>query len=185
MKKKTLFMIPAIALTAFSMNAYAADIENMTLEELKAAYMELEAKYNELAAGESSSEDTEGSGEDFVYSCEGFTYKYLKNEIKNIDGIDYLYVFFDYTNDSGETSVPYYSLTVSAFQEGIEMTPYASFDEGIPEADKAFKEIKTGTTTDIALKYELYSDAPVSLEISPMITFGDEEIGEYEFELNK
>ena len=88
-----------------------------------------------------------------------------------------VFVFFEYTNDSGETSVPYYSLITTAFQDGIEINSYISMGDGVPEAEKAFKEIKSGTTTEIALKFELSDDSPVELEIRPMLLIGDEPIG--------
>ena len=60
-----------------------------------------------------------------------------------------------------------------------------SINDGVPEADTAFKEVKDGTTTDIAYKFELSDDSPVSLEIQPMVSWGDTEIGELTFELNQ
>lgn len=185
MKKKNLLALVAALCISTGSVSYAADIDSMTLEELKTAYMDLEEKYNALLASIEAENTDQNSDSDFVYSAEGFTYKYLKNEVKNVDGEDYVYVFFEYTNDSGETATPYYSLAVQAFQNGIQINSYMSYGEGIPEAETAFKEIKTGTTTEIALKFELSDDSPVSLEISPMFVIGDAEIGEYEFELNK
>lgn len=176
-----MLILLSTALMLSSMPVYAADIDSMTFEELKEAYLELEEKYNSLIGEETSNTESDG----FSYSAEGFTYKYLKNEVKNIDGTDYVFVFFEYTNDSGESSIPCYSLTVTAFQNGIEIDSFMSMSDGIPEAERAFKEIKNGTTTDIALKFELSDDSPIELEISPMIVFGDTPIGEYKFELNK
>lgn len=184
MKRKNFIGILALSLSMFPLTSYAADIDSMTLDELKEAYLVLEEKYNTLLKN-SETEMPESSDSEFIYSAEGFTYKYLKNEVLNIDGTDYVYVFFEYTNDSGETAMPYYSLSVQAFQGGIQIDPYMSFDESIKEAEIAYKDIKTGTTTDVAFKFEITDDSPVSIEVSPMFIVGDVEIGEYTFELNR
>lgn len=181
-------MILASCLILAPMTTYAEDIDvyEMSLEELQNAYLELQEKYNALLSeSHESNPIIDAANLDFEYTAEGFTYKYLNNEVKEIDGTNYVFVFFEYTNNSGETAMPYYSLTVSAFQNGIEMESYMSIDDGVPEADIAFKEIKTGTTTNIAYKFELSNNSPVSVEIQPMVSWGDTEIGEFTFELNE
>ena len=186
MKKRLLSVLLASALIGAAIPASAADIDSMTLEELKEAYKELETKYNALLeeSGAAETETELGSVEtDFEYSADGYTYKYLKNQIETIDGTDYVYVFFEYTNDSGQSAMPYYSLTTKAFQNGVEIQSYMSIDDPIPEANTAFKDVQTGTTTDIAIKFELVDDSPVSIEIQPMVSWGDIEIGEFTFDL--
>lgn len=185
MKKKLLVLTTVGITSCFSTIGHAADINNMTFDELKQAYIELEEKYNTLLGESEMEAENVRSDTIFSYSAEGFTYKYLKNEMKTIDGTDFVFVYFEFTNDSGNTTSPYYSLTSRAFQNGVEIESYMSFDEGVPEAETAFKEVKTGTTVDIAFKYELADDSPVSIEISPMFITDGIEIGEFEFELTK
>lgn len=186
MKKKIAILLVSGLLCCNATPVMASDVDSMSLEELKEAYKELESKYNELLAQttEPQSDAEAEVASDFQYSQDGFTYKYLKNEVKTIDGSDYVYIFFEYTNDSGETSTPYYSLATTAYQNGVQIDSYISIQDGVPEADVAFKEVKTGTTVDIALKFALSDDSPVSVEISPMLTYGDTEIGEFTFDLN-
>lgn len=186
MKKRLLFILLAGALAGTAVPVSATDIDSMTLEELKEAYKELETKYNALLeeSGESSAETASKNVDtNFEYSADGYTYKYLKNQVETIDGTDYVYVFFEYTNDSGQTATPYYSLTTKAFQNGVEIQSYMSIDDPISEANTTFKDVQTGSTTDIAIKFELVDDSPVSIEIQPMVSWGEVEIGEFTFDL--
>ena len=185
MKKKiiSLLLTGCLVMCPFVSSAQDVDISNMTLEELQQAYLELQQKYDELLSKSSVSSEPE-TDYDFEYSAEGFTYKYLKNEVKNIGGSNYVFVFFEYTNNSNDTAIPYYSLVVSAFQNGVEISSYMSIDDGVPEADVAYKEVKSGTTTNVAFKFELSDESPVSIEIQPMVSFGDVEIGEFTIDLN-
>lgn len=190
--KKKLFIALLVGCLATSPITVSAsentDISSMTLEELQQAYQELEAKYNALLEKSTNGSDTENSAAeitdaDFEYSADGYTYKYLKNQVETIDGTDYVYVFFEYTNDSGQSTMPYYSLSTKAYQNGVEIQSYMSIDDPIPEANTAFKDVQTGTTTNIAIKYELTDNSPVSIELKPMVSWGDTEIGEYTFNL--
>ena len=187
MKKRLLFILFASALAVGTdASVAAAAIDSMTFDELKEAYKELEAKYNALLKeSEESSVETDSKNTDtkFEYSADGYTYKYLKNQVETIDGTDYVYVFFEYTNDSGQTAMPYYSLTTKAFQNGVEIQSYMSIDDSISEANTTFKDVQTGSTVDIAIKFELVDDSPVSIEMQPMVSWGDVEIGEFSFDL--
>lgn len=189
MKKRLIAMALISCLMCTPITTYAEEVNvyEMSLEELQNAYLELQEKYNALLSESGETNATAGTTaeHDFEYTAKGFTYKYLNNEVKEVNGTNYVFVFFEYTNNSGETSTPYYSLTVSAFQNGIAMQSYISINDEVPEAELAFKEIKTGTTANIAYKFELSDDSPISLEIHPMFSFGDTEIGEFTFELNE
>ena len=79
--------------------------------------------------------------------------------------------------------MPYYSLTTKAFQNGVEIQSYMSIDDSISEANTTFKDVQTGSTVDIAIKFELVDDSPVSIEMQPMVSWGDVEIGEFSFDL--
>lgn len=68
MKKR--IIISLFATMLITVPTFAADIDSMTLEELKAAYLELEAKYNELA-GITTEEITEVSSEEYESWPEG------------------------------------------------------------------------------------------------------------------
>ena len=186
MKKRLLSVLLASALIGAAIPASAADIDSMTLEELKEAYKELETKYNALLeeSGAAETETELGSVEtDFEYSADGYTYKYLKNQVETIDGTDYVYVFFEYTNDSGQSAMPYYSLAVQAYQNGVELNSGSVYDTGIPEADNTMKSVQNGTTIEVAFPFELADKSQVSIEVRPMVIIGDMEIGEYTFDL--
>lgn len=185
MKKRILNLIlaGAIVFSPLYASAESTDISGMTLDELQKAYVELEAKYNSLL--EKSGETEIETVSDFEYEADGHTFKYLKNEVAEKDGEEFVYVFFEYTNDSGESTTPYYALSVNAYQNGVQIDPYISYDEPFEEADTAYKDIKSGTTVDIALKFLLSDDSPVSIEISPYVMWGEMKAGEFTFELNK
>lgn len=59
MKKR--IIISLLATMLITVPAFAADIDSMTLEELKTAYRELEAKYNELAGIEDVQDTSEAT----------------------------------------------------------------------------------------------------------------------------
>lgn len=49
--------------------------------------------------------------------------------------------------------------------------------------DITLKNIQSGTTVEVAFPFELTDSSPVSIEIQPMVSRGDVEIGEYTFDL--
>lgn len=189
MKRKILFLIVAslISCQPLPIFANAADIDSMTLDELKAAYLELEEKYNVLLGQSELTEQEQVSNSDFVYATDDYTYKFLKHEVKiSDDDKDYLFIYFEFTNNSGHSTTPFYTdLNVKAFQNGVSLTQCISnlYSDTVPEEDIAFKNIQDGTTVTIALRYILSDDSAVSLEINPMIIWDDTEIGKYTFEL--
>lgn len=169
-----------------SLPVYATDIDNMTLDELKTAYLELEEKYNALLGQSELTEQEQVSDSEFVYSTDDYTYKFLKHEVRTSDDKDYLIIYFDFTNNSGHSTMPFYSdLNVKAFQNGVSLTQCMSntYSDTVPEEDIAFKNIQDGTTVTIALRYILSDNSAISLEINPMIIWDNTEIGKYTFEL--
>lgn len=146
------------------------------------SYMEFPLSETEKPADEAGESD--GA---FSYTQEGHTYKYLDNEIINDDANGKrVVIYFEYTNDSGQTTTPANALTVSAFQNGVELDGIMpGYDNAIPEADTAYKDVQSGTTVNIALIYTLSDESDVSLEISPMFYSNMTEIGKYTFSLNK
>lgn len=123
---------------------------------------------------------------DFLYEQNGYTYKYLKSEVVNDSSWGKsVYVYFEFTNKSGQTCQPASALTITAFQNGVELDYVMPGYENIPEeSNNAYKQVQDGTTLNIALLYVLSDDSDVSLEIKPAFYNQDTEIGKYTFELN-
>lgn len=124
--------------------------------------------------------------DDNTYSADGFTFTYLKNEIYTAsDGTEYALVYYEFTNDSGNTVSPYWSLSTRAFQNGIQLTAATLFGTDIRELELAETQIRTGTTVTIALAYKLDDHSNLILEISPMMISADTPIFEKEIELTE
>lgn len=190
MKKKLVSIVLASLLVSSSFAVCAVDIDSMNIDELKTAYQELEEKYNKLLEEKETETETQSMEEtssdiDFEYSADGYTYKYLKNEVETINGEDYVHIYFDYTNGSEQSNTPFYSLFITAYQNGVELESGSVFETGVTEVDNTMKNVQSGTTLTVAYPYKLNDTSPVSIEIKPMISFGDVEIGKLEFDLNK
>lgn len=130
----------------------------------------------------------ETSATEFSYENSGYTFKYLKNEVFKDPSSDseLVAVYFEYTNNSGQTTRPAGSLNVKAFQNGVEMDwTIPSYDMNMKEADMAFKDVQNGATVDIALLYRLSDESDVSLEINPSFYSDQTDVGEYTFKLTK
>ena len=120
-----------------------------------------------------------------TYSAEGYTFTYLKNEIYNGSDGEYALVYYEFTNDSGKTVSPSWSLTTKAFQNGIQLQGAYLFGTDIKELELADTQIRSGTTVTVAFAYKIEDHSNLILEISPMILYGDTKIFEKEIELTE
>ena len=185
MKKKILCLMLCGMMAVSPISVYA-DEKDDRIAELEAQVAELESELSEMKEKYEKNEKENEAG-DFAYTQDGYTYKYLKNEIieDNTNG-KRVVIYFEYTNESGQTTSPANALNIRAFQNGIELNwMMPDFNNSIPEADVAFKDIQSGTTTDIAMIYTISDESDVSIEISPMFYTDTTEIGKYTFALNK
>ena len=104
----------------------------------------------------------------------GFTFEYLSNELYTRDDGEYVILHFNYTNNSGQTSTPYYSLNVNAFQNGVRLQSSMLFQSGIEAVELAFTEIQDGTTVEIGIPFQVKDHSDISMEIGPMMRTEDQ-----------
>ena len=70
------------------------------------------------------------------------------------DGKDAIRVYWDFTNSSDETVMPYSDLSTKAEQEGFELnTTYASYDDDVPEYGNDSLYIRPGVTIRCISEY--------------------------------
>ena len=89
-------------------------------------------------------------------------------ESKNIvkDGEIYIGLFFDYTNNSNETSAPEDFLEVMAFQNGVELVRTVYNGQRIENAVQCDTNIQAGTTTRVVWLFKKDDNSKVSVEVS-------------------
>lgn len=79
---------------------------------------------------------------------------------------DLVGVFFKYTNNSGETSIPCDEFSVKAFQDGKEITVMVFTGQKTRGSIQCDASVQTGTTADVVWLYQLENDSTVSVECS-------------------
>ena len=189
MKKKLLSALLCASFIFVSAPVYADEITDK-IADIESRISQLENEVDELKTqliGEPSEQaNTSESQSEFSFTSEGHTFTYLKNEVgPNHEGKDRVIIYFDYTNNTGETYCPGFALSINAFQNGISLDSAGWLGSGITEEENFYKEIKDGTTLQVAIGFTLQDYSQINLEISPLFMTNDTEIGEYTFELSK
>lgn len=94
-----------------------------------------------------------------------------------------LYIFYNFTNNSGQTIEAANALISKAFQNGVELTTSFPDSEPIEEYNNTYKSVQDGGSLDVAFMYQLADDSDVSIEITPLAYMDDTPLGEYTFKL--
>lgn len=128
----------------------------------------------EEAETETAPQTEEAEGSETSCTFNGFTFEYLSNELITKDDGEYVILYFNYTNNSGQTSTPYYSLGVAAFQNGIRLQSYMFLHSENEALDLAYTEIQDGTTVEIGIPFQVKDHSDVSIEIGPMMRTEDQ-----------
>lgn len=115
----------------------------------------------------------------FTYSADGYKFKYLSYKMgKNSSGERCIITYWKFTNKSGKSQIPYWTLSFRAYQNGVELDPYSSYDNKYPEVDICYnKNVQNGTTVKIAYMHKIKGNSPISIEISPMLIYENTKIG--------
>ena len=79
---------------------------------------------------------------------------------------EYVALFFNYTNDSGETAIPCEWVDVKAFQHGVELVVTVFTGEKVNGAVQCDTSIQAGATARVVWLFERVDDSPVSIEMS-------------------
>lgn len=83
-----------------------------------------------------------------------------------IDEQTYVGLFYDYTNNSGETIIPADAIDVKAFQDGIELCVTVFTGTKTEGAIQCDTNVQSGTTARVVWLFEKASESPVSVEMS-------------------
>ena len=185
MKKRLLLIISALIIASHPLPVLAVDAEDYEIlledyNELKSKYKKLKKKYNELKAQYEGTEDQEGeeagpssdpeASEDtgeYIFETDGFTYKYLRSEIYQSNGTDFLVVHFNYLNESGKESNACGGATIRAFQNNVSAQTYTLIGSGIDDLNNGYTAVRSGGNIDFALGFEIKSMDDVIISMSP------------------
>lgn len=94
----------------------------------------------------------------------GHTLTYVEGKDVVINEQTYIGLFFDYTNDSGETVLPCDAINVKAFQNGIELVVTVFTGQETEGAIQCDTQVQTGITARVVWLFERVDDSPVSVE---------------------
>lgn len=101
------------------------------------------------------------------------TLKYLRHEIlKNATGDECVAVFYEFTNNSAESTACIYKFSDIAFQNGVELDTSLFLLEDYDNNDT--KEIKPGVSIEVYSLFKHKDMSNIELEISPFVSFDDE-----------
>ena len=102
----------------------------------------------------------------------GCTLKYLRHEmVENAFGDECLAVFYEFTNNSEETTSCIYTFSDKAFQNGIELETSYVYIEDVE--DNGSKEIRPGISVEVYTLFEPQDNSVVELEVSEWISLSD------------
>ncbi len=94
---------------------------------------------------------------------------------QDYEGKPALKIVFDWTNNGDEARAPIWSVSFTGFQDGIETESSVLFADGV-DSSVTMKEVKPGATlTDVQMAIGITDlMKPLSLELSELISFGEE-----------
>lgn len=102
----------------------------------------------------------------------GCSLKYIRHEIKkDVAGADCIAVFYEFTNNSSETTSYAYTFADKAFQNGIELdTSIFLLDE---IEDNSYKDIRPGVSVEVYSLFVPQDESVVELEVAEWISLSD------------
>lgn len=106
-------------------------------------------------------------------TVDGCTLKYLRHEIlKNATGTDCVAVFYEFTNNSKESTACIYKFSDMAFQNGVELDESLFLLEDYDNNNT--KEIKPGVSIEVYSLFKHKDMTNIEIEVSPFASFDDE-----------
>lgn len=181
MKKKIVIALMSGMLTLSCITPVFADAKDDKIAELEAKVKDLESQIKELKGDTKEKTDSKTN---FSYEQDGYTFKFLKYQVVDSESQGkVLYIFYNFTNNSGQTIEAANALISKAFQNGVELTTSFPDSEPIEEYNNAYKSVQDGGSLDVAFMYQLSDDSDVSIEITPLAYMDDTPLGEYTFKL--
>lgn len=94
------------------------------------------------------------------------TMTFIESKNVVIDEQTYIGLFYDYTNNSGETVLPADAINVKAFQNGVELVVTVFTGQETDGAIQCDTSVQDGTTVRIVWLFERVDESPISVEMS-------------------
>lgn len=94
------------------------------------------------------------------------TMTFIESKDVVIDEQTYIGLFYDYTNNSGETVLPADAINVKAFQNGVELVVTVFTGQETEGAIQCDTSVRDGTTVRVVWLFVRVDDSPVSVEMS-------------------
>lgn len=94
------------------------------------------------------------------------TLKFIEGKKVTISETEYVGVFFNFANNTGETVIPADEIDVKAFQNGTELNVIVYSGEEVEDAIQCDTSVQTGTTAKVVWTFEIQDNSKVSVECS-------------------
>lgn len=89
---------------------------------------------------------------------------FKEGKLVTMNDTEYVGIFFDYTNNSGDSVLPCQAIDVKAFQNGRELTITVYTGQETEGAIQCDTSVQTGTTAKVVWLFEKQDDSTVSVE---------------------
>lgn len=100
------------------------------------------------------------------YDTESQTMTFVESKVVTLYGEEYIGLFFDYTNESGETNAAGDAFDVNAFQNGVEIDVAVFVGQTTEGAIQCDTKVQTGHTARVIWLFSIVDDSTVSVEVS-------------------
>ena len=100
------------------------------------------------------------------HDTEGQTMTFVESKMVRMGDDEYIGLFFDYTNESGETKAACDTFDVKAFQNGVELTIVVYTGQTTEDAIQCDTSVQTGHTERVVWLFSTVDESTVSVEVS-------------------
>ncbi len=141
-----------------------------------ASVEKVEESKDEAQSEKPAEEEPKAEQDSDTFVCDDFTAKFLSySVVKDYEDKDVLRLVFEYTNTSDDTASFIWDSSVKAFQNGVELDMAFVLEED-KEYSNSSKEVKPGTTINVASLFELTDKSDVEIEVSELISFSNNKL---------
>lgn len=95
---------------------------------------------------------------------------------KDYSGKDVVIISYRYTNNSNETQSFMFAFNTQVFQNNVELESAIVTNDKSYNSENSLKDIKPGGTIEVQEAYILQDDSPVTVEVGPLFSFGDDTV---------
>lgn len=92
------------------------------------------------------------------------TLEFVEGKKVHVQENEYIGVFFNFTNNTGKTTLPADEVDVKAFQNGKELNVVVYSGEKIEDAIQCDDSVQDGVTAKVIWTFEAQDDSTVSIE---------------------